>query len=1008
MHAKELGWNDRCSALDGIPAYDATKDKYCDIFFRKQSAAVSAPKVQSKRVTKDDIRQAYHAAAQDSSRAPLFASVAAAFDFEHHVGSDPPLELQVLRAILLRESLLTQIETLAHDLTKPHVFAGDEPNYERMNAQMLDLLGQCRHHTLEVVEVTERWRGDRSEGPTVPFMWQNTNYLLKMCRDLDYLSEVSPLLQMLNVRPESIRHNPLMLENTLDQTAFESEASAGSAEGLSAEEKVEYSRKLLERVRMRRAEAVLSREENLFGSGCKRQRGEVLGAVQGGVAPAGAPPATNTALVPAAIDVAKTEATEVRPDDEGPPSGGALMATRSLMAGSGTEWGERQKELLTWYDEAEAQLARLREPYYVRGGSKSTGRLSVPKREKLQPMQYMPSFAQNLDRAPTLTERKLTELLSMTPSRLVGPTGGKKLRAITAPYSPSLVPQPEGMEDQHAIADDSTRNAKLRAKREVKSRYMEPRKVWSEEDVARQQRQAARLPASPESIKFGVPARPMTPSVRQVVTLDELTRLQELETPSEDVTIVAASTLILLSEGVTLPSDVRWCAFQQQDGAGLIRRIEVLEPEDVPDFKLRALRRFLSIDAYNPVSLAETSNAAANLAVWILRVIAAHPAGGAYIKEVRSALVDWDFLQSKSRKKEKKRRSKKGGAIPPDGGGRHSEDLAHKLIGDMKRAAFAIEKSMIQELRSAVRGKLVPSCVRALEAVALVLSPKKKPSVEVIRNLMSKGTAFEALLRGFDRRQAEALSDGALERLSTYTKDPALECGVLGRSSKVVAMLMHLVQAVGAYAEHNQKVVAAEQAELNRAATKLQGMQRSKVAKKAVLEKREQHQAASTLQRRTRVHHAKRAVAAKRQEKGQASSDGKPSEDHVVVEKERDKETAAAALDARDRPDAVADDTDIAVAATKLQGAARQKKARDRVESIRKERAPSCAPIVTAESDTEAPAVATPVRADAASKGGGSPTPLDTPTPQKSATCNGYDTYQSEDFEDFEDDDERG
>ena len=66
-------------------------------------------------------------------------------------------------------------------------------------------------------------------------------------------------------------------------------------------------------------------------------------------------------------------------------------------------------------------------------------------------------------------------------------------------------------------------------------------------------------------------------------------------------------------------------------------------------------------------------------------------------------------------------------------------------------------------------------------------------------------------------------------------------------------MLMHLVQAVGAYAEHNQKVVAAEQAELNRAATKLQGMQRSKVAKKAVLEKREQHQAASPLQRRTRL-----------------------------------------------------------------------------------------------------------------------------------------------------------
>ena len=77
LYEKEIGWNDRCLPNDHIPEYDATKDKFCDIFYRKESAAVSAPAVKAKRVTKDDIRQAYLAAAQDSSKAPIFSSVAA-------------------------------------------------------------------------------------------------------------------------------------------------------------------------------------------------------------------------------------------------------------------------------------------------------------------------------------------------------------------------------------------------------------------------------------------------------------------------------------------------------------------------------------------------------------------------------------------------------------------------------------------------------------------------------------------------------------------------------------------------------------------------------------------------------------------------------------------------------------------------------------------------------------------------------------------------------------------
>ena len=44
---------------------------------------------------------------------PGFASVAAAFDFEHHTGSDPALEMGVLKCILVRESLVSQLEVVA-------------------------------------------------------------------------------------------------------------------------------------------------------------------------------------------------------------------------------------------------------------------------------------------------------------------------------------------------------------------------------------------------------------------------------------------------------------------------------------------------------------------------------------------------------------------------------------------------------------------------------------------------------------------------------------------------------------------------------------------------------------------------------------------------------------------------------------------------------------------------------------------------------------------------------
>lgn len=74
--------------------------------------------------------------------------------------------------------------------------------------------------------------------------------------DLDYLSQVPPLVVTLGVRRDSMIHNPLMLENTLDTRAPSRE---GAAEGTAEPEEDEAVKQ--EKARLRQAEAALVAEE---------------------------------------------------------------------------------------------------------------------------------------------------------------------------------------------------------------------------------------------------------------------------------------------------------------------------------------------------------------------------------------------------------------------------------------------------------------------------------------------------------------------------------------------------------------------------------------------------------------------------------------------------------------------------------------------------------------------------------------------------------------------------
>lgn len=807
----------------------------------------------SHRPTKDDIRHAYSLHNNGVNSTPGFASVAAAFDFEHHVGSDPALELQVLKSILVREGNLSQIEALVQLIMKPEAFPGDTPNYNNLCSSIIELLAKTRNQTVLIIEQIEKWREQQS--PRVPFVWQNTNYLLKICRDLDYLSQVTPLVELLGVPSESMRHNPLMLENSLDELPVAPEVEDSSEVN---------AMKVAEKTRLRQAEAVLQREEKFQEDSQTNEEAEGGGS---------------------------SDHVSSRVNSE------QMRQTQQEAFQDQQAYEEEALSILNWYDQAQLQLQRLREPMGPSAIQKSTGRMQIPKPDKLEPI----NTTMSQQRESILGESKrLTDFLSTSPvpenRKQQSKRGNAKLKALNNPYRRAIEENSVGMRTKPASASltSTQKGGSLGATAPVTA---------EEPPVAEKMA---------EETKYVV--RPMTPSVRVPLSVVELEELLSLDQPSEAIAVVAASVLILLQPGNSVPTDVRWAAFKVLDPTTLQADLTDFEVSAVPKFKLRALRRFLSVDAFNPVSLAQNGSlAAAKLAVWVLRVIAAHPEGAAYIKEVRTALDSWDTAQreaaekratiTKLPKKIKKKKSQKKLLEPLD-----------RLLDDVRRSGEAVNKAVMAELKNAIRGTLPAACVRVMEAVSILLEPKRKGSIETVKALMAKATTrseptFESRIRDYGKNEAELVlggpSHGAkrVQLLQAYVEDSDLETSALSFSSMSVSVLMSWVRSVVAlvvflFDEARQK--EEEEAIKNQAATKLQSLERKNQAKKAVEKRREETEAAIKIQSRARVGLAKKSV-------------------------ERSKENAARAEEEEE-------------AAIKIQGVTRRKQAKQRVDKIREQK----------------------------------------------------------------------
>jgi len=161
-----------------------------------------------------------------TKQAPAFSSVAAIFNFQHHVGSNPALELTVLKEILIREDFIARIQESVQEMSqeKSDVLSNE-------SADMLKLLiSNLRESSVEVIEAVLTWRNDfcntsrpvtskKMLAPSIPpaFFYHGQNYLLKMISDMDFLAKVGALPELVQIPSGNMKRNPLLMPLTLDE-----------------------------------------------------------------------------------------------------------------------------------------------------------------------------------------------------------------------------------------------------------------------------------------------------------------------------------------------------------------------------------------------------------------------------------------------------------------------------------------------------------------------------------------------------------------------------------------------------------------------------------------------------------------------------------------------------------------------------------------------------------------------------------------------------------------------
>lgn len=97
-------------------------------------------------------------------------------------GVDESAEIEVVKAILLREEYLERIK--ANLNSQGSKFGKDQGAFD----DLLGLIDLLRLTTVDTCEAIRQWRGVQGNS-SMPFIWKSMNYLLKIPIDLNFLDD---------------------------------------------------------------------------------------------------------------------------------------------------------------------------------------------------------------------------------------------------------------------------------------------------------------------------------------------------------------------------------------------------------------------------------------------------------------------------------------------------------------------------------------------------------------------------------------------------------------------------------------------------------------------------------------------------------------------------------------------------------------------------------------------------------------------------------------------------
>jgi hypothetical protein len=110
---------------------------------------------------------------------------------------NPQLEFELIKQIILRESYIQRLKSKI-ELSKGEV-----------NMTIIGLLDVLREVTIDVVENLQKWERAQLDYPNIkPFLWNKTNYLVKLSFDLEFLNESKEIRSWLKF---DMKNNPFII-----------------------------------------------------------------------------------------------------------------------------------------------------------------------------------------------------------------------------------------------------------------------------------------------------------------------------------------------------------------------------------------------------------------------------------------------------------------------------------------------------------------------------------------------------------------------------------------------------------------------------------------------------------------------------------------------------------------------------------------------------------------------------------------------------------------------------